>query len=59
MATNGVAILVISSELEELLGICHRILVMSQGIICDQLSRVEFDRERIMRSALASHRLGS
>lgn len=58
MSAKGVAVLVISSELEELLGICHRLLVMSQGTICDQLSRAQFDRERIMRAALTSHRLG-
>jgi ribose transport system ATP-binding protein len=47
--------LVISSELEELLGLCHRILVMSQGEIKDELTRNQFDRERILRAALQSH----
>ncbi len=48
----GTAVLVISSELEELIGICDRILVMSRGEIRDGLSRTEFDRERILRAAL-------
>lgn len=55
LAADGVAVLVISSELEELLGLCHRILVMSQGEIKDELTRNQFDRERILRAALQSH----
>jgi ribose transport system ATP-binding protein len=52
LTADGSAALVISSELEELIGICDRILVMSQGEIRDELSRAEFDRERILRAAL-------
>jgi ABC-type sugar transport system ATPase subunit len=58
LAAEGVAVLIISSELEELLGLCHRILVMSQGEIRDELPRDAFDRERILRAALASHLAG-
>lgn len=52
LAAEGVAILVISSELEELIGICDRILVMSQGEIRDELPRSAFDRDRIMQASL-------
>jgi ribose transport system ATP-binding protein len=52
LADNGAGVLVISSELEELLGICDRILVMSKGELRDELRRDQFDRERIMRAAL-------
>ncbi len=52
LAASGAAVLVISSELEELIGICDRILVIRQGEIKDELSRSEFDRNRIMRAAL-------
>ncbi len=52
LTDGGSAALVISSELEELIGICDRILVMSQGEIRDELPRAEFDRERILRAAL-------
>jgi ribose transport system ATP-binding protein len=44
--------LIISSEIEELIGLCDRILVMSRGEIKDCLARSEFDRERILRAAL-------
>ncbi len=52
LAESGAAILVISSEIEELIGICDRILVMSRGEIKDELTHGEFDRERILRSAM-------
>ncbi len=52
LADSGSALLVISSEMEELMGICDRILVMSQGEIKDQIGYREFDRERILRAAL-------
>jgi len=52
LADQGAGILVISSELEELLGICDRILVMNRGEIRDALPRDEFDGERILRAAL-------
>jgi ribose transport system ATP-binding protein len=45
-------VLVISSEIEELIGICDRILVMRLGEITDDIPRPEFDRERILRAAL-------
>ncbi len=52
LASDGQSILIISSEIEELLGICDRILVMSQGEIKDELARNEFDQSRIMLAAL-------
>jgi ribose transport system ATP-binding protein len=54
LADGGAGVLVISSDLEELIGLCDRILVMCRGEICDELQRSEFDRERIMRAALRS-----
>jgi ribose transport system ATP-binding protein len=52
LAARGAGILVISSEIEELVGICDRILVMSRGEIRDEIPRGEFNRERILRAAL-------
>ena len=52
LAEAGAAVLVISSELEELIGICDRMLVIGQGEIRDELPRAEFDRNRIMHAAL-------
>jgi ribose transport system ATP-binding protein len=52
LADRGAGVLVISSEIEELIGLCDRILVMSQGRITDDLPRAEFNRERILNAAL-------
>jgi ABC-type sugar transport system ATPase subunit len=51
LADSGMAILVISSELEELLGLCDRILVMRRGELTDEYDRANFDREQILRTA--------
>jgi ribose transport system ATP-binding protein len=52
LADQGAGVLLISSELEELLGLCDRLLVMSHGEIRDELTRAEFQRERILAAAL-------
>ncbi|SDN44374.1 monosaccharide ABC transporter ATP-binding protein, CUT2 family [Actinomyces ruminicola] len=49
LADSGKAILVISSELPELLGICDRIYTMSQGRITGQLPRAEATQENLMK----------
>ena len=52
LADGGAGVLVISSELEELTGICHRILVLNRGRITGEFTRDQFDREQILRAAL-------
>ena len=52
LADTGTAVLLASSEIEELLGLADRILVMRQGALVDELARKEFDRERILTAAL-------
>ncbi|MEV0425533.1 multiple monosaccharide ABC transporter ATP-binding protein [Micromonospora sp. NPDC050495] len=49
MADQGKAVLVISSELPELLGICDRIYAMSAGRITGQVTRAEATPERLMQ----------
>lgn len=51
LAKKGYAILMISSEMPELLGMCDRIYIMSQGYMKGCLDRDEFDQERIMQMA--------
>jgi ABC-type sugar transport system ATPase subunit len=48
---EGMAILVASSELEELTGICHRMIVLRRGQITAELDRSEFSKERIIAAA--------
>lgn len=52
-AKNGSAILFISSEIEELIGMCDRILVLGMGQIAAELkSKVDFVPEKIIKSAI-------
>ncbi|MEU4587677.1 sugar ABC transporter ATP-binding protein [Kitasatospora aureofaciens] len=50
-AADGLAVLAASSELEELLWVCHRILVMAHGRVVADLPRELFSKERIMTAA--------
>ncbi len=50
LAEEGKGILVISSEMPELLGICDRIYVLNEGRIVGELSGEEASQEKIMRA---------
>ena len=52
LAATGAGILFISSEIEELIGVCDRVLVMQRGTITACFDRCDFDRERILGAAL-------
>jgi putative multiple sugar transport system ATP-binding protein len=49
MADEGKAVLVISSELPELLGLCDRIYALSRGRITGEVTRAEATQERLMQ----------
>jgi ribose transport system ATP-binding protein len=51
LAAGGAGILVVSSELLELLGVCDRILVMRAGRLVGDVARPDFSQERIMALA--------
>ena len=51
MAKSGVGIILISSELPELLALCNRIAVMRKGTISAVIDRSEFSQEKIMKFA--------
>lgn len=55
LAAEGAAVIIVSSELPELMGTCHRIYVMSDGRIRDELALAEFDEKRILAGAFAGH----
>ena len=52
LAADGLAVLVISSELPELLGLSDRIVVMRSGAIVGELSRAEASEERVLALAM-------
>jgi ribose transport system ATP-binding protein len=52
MARNGATVLFVSSEMEELMGVCDRIMVIHGGKIVADFGKSEYDQERIMSFAL-------
>jgi ribose transport system ATP-binding protein len=51
LAADGVSVIVISSEMEEVLGISDRIAVMHEGRLTGILDRSQFSEEAVMRLA--------
>jgi ribose transport system ATP-binding protein len=51
LAKEGVAILFVSSEMEEVLGMSDRVLVMHEGRISGELPRAELSEEAVMQLA--------
>jgi len=54
LAQRGASVIVISSELPEVLGMSHRIVVLSRGRLTGTLARAEATQERVMALAVAS-----
>ena len=52
LAAEGAGIIVVSSELLELMGICDRIIVIRGGRISGELARDEFDQDAIMKASV-------
>ena len=55
LAEGGAAVIIVSSELPELMNLCHRIIVMSGGRVQDEMEAEEFDERRILAAAFAAH----
>ena len=51
LAAQGVAIVVISSELPEVIGICDRVVVMREGVITGECTEENINQENIMTLA--------
>ncbi len=52
LVQSGLAVILVSSELEEAIGISDRLMVMAQGRIVAEIDRRDFDREKV--AALAT-----
>ena len=52
---EGVGILVVSTDFEEISTICHRAIVFSQGAIVEELSGTRLSTENLIQSASASN----
>ncbi len=51
LAKQGIAIVMISSELPEMVGMCDRFIVLSEGIKKAEINRDEADEEKFLRIA--------
>ena len=51
LVEQGKTVLMISSEMEELMGMSDRILILAEGNMTGELNKSEFDQERIMQLA--------
>jgi ribose transport system ATP-binding protein len=54
LSRQGMAVIVVSSETEELIGICDRILVMRKGQIQGELEKKDFSEENILRLSIGT-----
>jgi L-arabinose transport system ATP-binding protein len=52
LAKRGIGVMVVSSELPEVLGICDRLLVMREGRISGSIARADATQERVLELAL-------
>ena len=53
LAKKGIGVIVISSELPEVMGVCDRIIVMCQGRITGEVAREDATDEKILTLAMA------
>ena len=56
LAREGIAIVIVSSELPEIMAVCHRTLVVFQGEITGDFRRSEMDENLIMQCATGNKR---
>ncbi len=54
LVESGVAVIMVSSEMPELLGMSDRILVMHEGSIAAELSRQEATQEKVLAAAMGA-----
>ena len=54
LAANGVGIVLISSELPEIVGLCDRVLVMRSGRVAGEFTREEATQERLLACAVGA-----
>ena len=50
LTEQGMSIIMVSSEMAELMGVCDRIMVMYEGRFIDQFSRDEFDEQNLAKA---------
>ena len=56
LAKSGKAVIIISSEMPEIIGTCDRVYIINEGQIAGELGSEEISQERIMQSIMAHNR---
>ena len=51
LAGKGLSIIMVSSEMPEIIGMCDRVLVMCEGELKKEFTREELTQEKIMRAS--------
>lgn len=54
LAEQGATVIMISSELEEILGMCDRVIVLYHGKITAEFAREAFNQENIIKAAMGN-----
>jgi inositol transport system ATP-binding protein len=54
LAEQGKTIIMVSSELEEILGLCDRVIVLYHGKISGEFERSSFNQENIIKAAMGN-----
>ena len=57
LAAQGIAIIVISSELQEILGICDRVITMHEGEFSGEFSTAETNSAEVLHAALGGKKV--
>ena len=51
-AAQGLAVIMISSEMPEIIGMCDRVIIMSRGRVTGELSREELSENNLIKFAM-------
>jgi ribose transport system ATP-binding protein len=54
LASNGGCVIVASSDVEELVGICNRVIVLAKGSIVADLPENELNEETLLHAAVSA-----
>lgn len=54
LAKSGMGVIVVSSELPEIIGMCHRVLVIREGKLIKQFGKDELNEEVLMHAAVGN-----
>jgi len=54
LANSGIGVIIVSSELPEIIGMCHRVLVIREGKLIKQFRKEEINEEDLMHAAVGN-----